>query len=344
MQNSLYPLVIYGIGGYADGVIKFLEQYNIKIDAAVIDKEYLNKDSKFWRGIPVLPIEDANAKLDSFNIVIGFSDFKKAEYKLKTMKGCKETFFLDSTLSLDFFDYTYVSQNIDSFQRTFDLFNEDLSKETFIAYINAKISGRPDDLYELVDFNQYFPEGIIKLSDHEVFVDAGAYNGDTILKFLKQANGHYKRIYAFEPDTDSFELLCNTIKNQNLNNVELVKKGAWKDNQTIKFNMDSDMGSRSAISEQGDFFIEVDSIDNIVEKNEATFIKMDIEGAELTALYGAEQTIIKSKPKLAICVYHKPEDLLVIPQYLNRIVPEYKFFLRHHLFITHELVLYAVIE
>ena len=98
----------------------------------------------------------------------------------------------------------------------------------------------------------------------------------------------------------------------------------------------------SLISDKGDFTVDVETIDNVVDSKRVTFIKMDIEGSELSALRGAETTISKSKPKLAICVYHKPEDLISIPQYINSIVPEYKFFLRHHQFISWETVLYAI--
>ena len=73
-------------------------------------------------------------------------------------------------------------------------------------------------------------------------------------------------------------------------------------------------------------------------------IKMDIEGAELDALYGAKNTIRKYKPLLAICVYHKREDMLTIPQYIKSIVPEYRFFLRAYEKTATELVLYAVCD
>lgn len=79
------------------------------------------------------------------------------------------------------------------------------------------------------------------------------------------------------------------------------------------------------------------------DKEAPTFIKMDIEGAELEALEGAKNTIVKSKPKLAICLYHKPDDLWKIPLYLKKLVPEYKFYIRHHSKVRWETVLYACI-
>ena len=71
---------------------------------------------------------------------------------------------------------------------------------------------------------------------------------------------------------------------------------------------------------------------------------MDIEGAELSALHGAEKTIKRDKPVLAICVYHKREDLIAIPQYIKELVPEYKLYLRAHFPYASELVLYAISE
>jgi hypothetical protein len=86
------------------------------------------------------------------------------------------------------------------------------------------------------------------------------------------------------------------------------------------------------------------AIDDVVSDDAVTLIKMDVEGAELEALRGAEKTILKNKPRLAVCVYHKPQDILTIPLYMQSLAPEYRFYLRHHDFDHRfcETVLYAV--
>lgn len=84
------------------------------------------------------------------------------------------------------------------------------------------------------------------------------------------------------------------------------------------------------------------AVDDIIEDHEATFIKMDIEGAELNALIGAEKTIRKSRPKLAISVYHKRRDIWEIPMLLLKYNPDYRFYLRCYSFTGNDTVLYAI--
>ena len=101
--------------------------------------------------------------------------------------------------------------------------------------------------------------------------------------------------------------------------------------------------SDSMIAETGETCIEVMPIDEAVDPSQrVTYIKMDVEGSELESLKGAKRTILKDRPKLAICIYHKPEDMLTLPLYIKSLVPEYKLYLRHHSGTESETVLYAM--
>ena len=97
------------------------------------------------------------------------------------------------------------------------------------------------------------------------------------------------------------------------------------------------------MKENGKETIEAASIDQMCGLEKVTFIKMDIEGSEREALKGAERVILRDKPRLAICVYHKWEDLYEIPMMVKRMAPEYRLYLRHHSDTAMETVLYAVI-
>ena len=342
MKNSRLPLIIYGTNEYAKLLAEFLHTHNIKINAACVDNEFFESHNTFLDDIYVYPLEEIPFRFDYFNVLIGFADFKSAEKKLSNLTGCQNIFFLDSPLNFDSFDYNYITKNLDEFLASYNLLEDSLSRHTMTAFINGKISGRPDELYNLVQLDRYFPSDILKLSSEEVFIDAGAYEGDSIIKLLDKTNGHYKTIYAFEPDKYSYNKLKEMIKKRGLKNIIIYNKGVWNKKDKLKFNINSDAGTMSAISKNGKNYIEVDTIDNLVDNSKATYIKIEVQGSAIEALKGAENTIKNSKPKLAVAVDYNPHDLITIPAFINRTAPGYKFYLRHYLQITHMLVLYAV--
>jgi len=94
--------------------------------------------------------------------------------------------------------------------------------------------------------------------------------------------------------------------------------------------------------EEGSIKIKTVKLDDILNGEKATFIKMDIEGAELNALKGSKDTIMKYRPKLAICLYHKPEDIWEIPAYIIQLRNDYKFYIRHYNLWGSGSILYAI--
>lgn len=121
----------------------------------------------------------------------------------------------------------------------------------------------------------------------------------------------------------------------------MIPEGAWSKKERLYFSDENECGMITG--KPSDIYIDCDSIDNMVDSDEkVTFIKMDIEGAELEALKGAVDTIKRCHPKLAICVYHKREDLITIPQFIKSIDKSYKLYLRAHYPYVSETVLYAI--
>lgn len=194
--------------------------------------------------------------------------------------------------------------------------------------------------FDILFEKQYFEAPIIQPQDKEVFVDAGCFNCDTSILFKKWCDGKYEKIYAFEPDGINYLKCKEVIKQENIENIELFNAGLWAKNDVLNFNTTET--SASSIMEDGTSNINVVSLDYVLNGKRASFIKMDIEGSELSALQGARNTIINYRPRLAICIYHKPEDILEIPLYLQSLVPDYKFYIRHYSTYTIETVLYAV--
>lgn len=200
---------------------------------------------------------------------------------------------------------------------------------------------REYDFIRLQD-KQYFDE-LVRFHEGEIFVDAGVLDLSTSLLFARKCNEYHisdYKIFAFEPDNKSYER-CINIKDKYPNiNIELRNCGLWSSNTVLGFDL---LGNGSShISEKEEINkINVVTLDSCV-KEKVTYIKMDIEGAELEALKGCKNIIRRYMPKLAISVYHKKEDIIEIPKFIKELMPEYKLYLRHYGNGELETVLYAL--
>ena len=169
-------------------------------------------------------------------------------------------------------------------------------------------------------------------------MDLGAYNGDTIDEVLQYTRGKYIRIYAVEPDRKNFKKLCKYLDGKNF--VYAYNAVAWCLDTTVPFSTKA--GRQSAVSAFGQE-IDARAVDSILQGRPATVIKMDVEGCEREALWGASQTIAHFSPKLMVSLYHRNEDIFALPLLIRRLNPNYDLYIRHQLYIpAWETNLYAV--
>ncbi len=230
---------------------------------------------------------------------------------------------------------------------SFDEFKRSVRISKEGAYIDSfVIKTSLPEIFSAFITRQYEYFDKVKVESGNVVLDVGALVGNTALYFSKMV-GKEGKVYAFEPVQSSFELLKENIVKNNVENVEAVNIGLSDKNFEALMN---EAGGGSAVIENvsSDNLQRVKMMrcDDFVEERNlksVDFIKMDIEGFELKALRGCEETIKRFKPKLAICVYHKGRDMIDIPQYLNKLVPEYEFFLKHNAEKWYDTVLYCAI-
>mgnify|MGYP004547013625 CR=1 FL=1 len=204
-----------------------------------------------------------------------------------------------------------------------------------------------DDIITIPDWrnncSQYFD--VFVPNPNESFVDCGCYDGSTVFRFAGWCAGGgmtYDKIWSFEPDPSSF-VKCKTILNT-LKNCELYPYGISDHCGKVHFMANGYENARivnKTDEKEMVQTIEVVKLDDILKDERVSFIKMDIEGAELNALKGAEQIIKEQKPRLAISVYHNATDFIEIPQLLLSFRSDYKFYLRHYSLLANEIVLYA---
>lgn len=182
---------------------------------------------------------------------------------------------------------------------------------------------------------QYFD--VFEPIEQELYIDCGGFNGDNVFDFCKWTNSNYKEIYVMEPMKDMYEVIKKRCEENSVKNVTVLNNAAWNKKEELYFVGD---GAGSRADKEGTICVKGLDIDSIAKDKKVTLIKMDIEGSELK---GAQETIKRNHPRLAICIYHKAEDIYEIGAYLLKLIPEYKFKIRHYFSNMWETVLYAEI-
>jgi FkbM family methyltransferase len=261
-------------------------------------------------------------------------------------------------MHVKYFTYAeYVfSREFDKIETVYNtLLEDECSKRTYRNVIMSHLESDDEYLKAVYVRNQYFelPEFNL-ISTHEVFVDCGAWAGDTLEIFINNRCGQFKKIYAFEPTEKAYQALCyrkeRLLRENALEEEQIVtvKKAVSSENKSIMFQIDTKSSTSGYVlngkDEKGEV-IEAVSLDNYFEGTEdkPTFIKADIEGAEGELLRGAERIISENKPFIALCIYHRMEDLYELPLKVKQLNQEYKMAVRQHEPGYHETVLYCYI-
>jgi FkbM family methyltransferase len=223
------------------------------------------------------------------------------------------------------------------------LWGDKPSREEFVAQVEFRTSLDFDLIDWTVDGKHYFPPGLFSLTENEVFVDCGAFDGDTIADFVQLTKGRFQHFIAFEPDTVTYPRLekrvsefDNTVRER----IQLNQKATGRMPGTILFDSTGTVLSKAGL---GSCEVQVVDLDSALASFNPTFIKFDIEGFEPEALMGASHLLSRTRPILALSVYHLQDHLWRIPLLLSSMLPEqYEFFLRPHGTESWDLVCYAI--
>jgi len=236
-----------------------------------------------------------------------------------------------------------IYQEANEIINIFSLWSDDSSRLEYLAQLRWRLFLDFDGLTSPVAHEQYFPDDLFSFTPDEVFVDCGAFDGDSLKSFIRRRGDDFKRYIALEPDPLNLKNLENDISSM---------KPSLKDKITIypmaatekrgKLRFDATGTAAAMISEMGTIEINCAPLDEILNDNHPTYIKMDIEGAEFDALLGAKQVIQEFKPILAISVYHQQNHLWRIPMIVRTFCDQYSFFLRPHNEEAWDLILYAI--
>lgn len=333
-------VVLYGAGKYGKIALENIKKYLPQLEVlCFIDDNKLRNNGKI-EDIAILSLEEAVSLEKDFNILITNYYISSVLEKIENYNfDMKHVFFWGELLIEDVKD-SFLIENAGNLWESYQCLSDCQSKLIFDCLVQARKTKNIDLLGRTCQQRQYFPEDVLMLDSNEVFVDAGAFDGDTIDNFLECTGNCFKFIYAFEPDKANYEKL---VGKEYGSNVITYNAGLY--DKTAELCFLANKGGSSQIRKDGEDRIHAVKFDELnLPDKEVTFVKMDIEGSELQALKGMEKMIKRCRPKMAICIYHKFEDLWEIPLYIKKLVPEYKFYIRNYTTYLDEVVLYAVMR
>ena len=347
-------VVIFGAGLGGGGI------YNVLKESGMLDKVIAFSDNNTikWNEtymdekLYIIPPSELRTKVGlDCTIIIASSAYDIIKKQLISL-GFSETqifLFNFAFMDLQYTDKEFIWNHIIDFQRAFDRMNDEKSRKIFINILNYKITKDVSYLTDLQAYvddekQQYFPRDLFEFCENEIFLDIGAYNGDTLKVFNSVYQGNWSKYFGFEADERVYKRLLDYISDKGLGNkANIYNLAAWDTEATLYFDENPGSSFMCEGEKSKKCKVKAKRIDDVLGQEKISFIKMDIEGSEKNAINGMEKLIMKNIPILAVCVYHCRDDFYAITDLLERICPEkYTYYLRQYRFTPTETVCYAI--
>ncbi|MDR2507110.1 MAG: FkbM family methyltransferase [Candidatus Accumulibacter sp.] len=346
-----HPLVLYGAGRLGGVFLDICRELGIEV-ARFCDRSVTDE----YEGIEVIDPQTLKSRFPNAFVVVSSSThnyndeicgiLRRLDFPPERIIPCPVDYPCFDSLR------RFSTRHLDGYAWAYDFFEDERSKQLVLDKLRLVLCSRP--LATNTQSACYYEEGFIPpLASTEIFVDVGAYIGDTAEDFIGrfQKAGRQQqdcRVHAFEPDAVNYAQAVRRLSRYT--NVKITQKGLWSTETELVFTPNADDGQQSSFvagSATGEKYrVPVTSLDayfrDEAEGKLPTFIKMDIEGAEKEALLGAVEIIRQNKPRLAICAYHNLEDIYELPRTILAIRKDYRFALRQHDPGYWNTVLYAV--
>jgi FkbM family methyltransferase len=357
LANANRRVVLFGAGGLGRQTLGCLRSIGIE-PLAITDN-----NARLWgtqvEGVQALPPADAAARYGSDALFIvtiwnPYHWYQQTRAKLESL-GCTRitppspVYWRFPETFLPFFaqDFPHkVYQHASDVLQCAETWSDARSREEYRRQIRWRARGewtfRPID--DPDDKESYFLQNVFRLRPDEVFIDCGAFDGDTLRVYLSIQPEGFQRFVALEPDHTTFGKLQEYVKTLNPSigeKIETVQCAVGRERGRISFDSTGGLGSK--VSSEGTSSVDLLPIADVADPSLAvSFIKMDIEGAEMDALQGARPVIERDRPILAVCVYHRQDDVWRLPLFMKAMVPGYDMFLRCHEGDGWQTVAYAV--
>ena len=336
------PLIIFGAGMLAEMVTHRLRREHIHYDAICVDGRRAEGAIEYcfeW--------DEIDSQYEKYNVIVAHAPNLERIKVLRKNKKISKIFFCHS-YDWKLFDAEIVSKHSKEYEHVFKLLQDEYSKECIIAYLNTRMSGDMQYVFDVFkESNSCFKNTIWSIGENESFWDIGAYTGNLIHEFLMVSKGKYKQIVALEPNKKSFEKLQEFVGMQK--GILTFAYGVWNENGYLAFTEDEGYNQcfRHALNdEEKTDAIECITLDDLLAESEGllkpTLLRFNYDGGVEEALQGAEKILKQYQPKLVICIGFDEIGFVNIIHAIRKINAGYKFYIRFNRCIASAINLYAI--
>lgn len=342
LRQTNRPIVLYGMGLGAEKILAVFEDYGISAAEIFASDDFVRGQS--FHGWKVKTLAQIEALYKDFIIVVAFAFWQ--EDLIARIEDLSKRYELYAphvpVIGREVVDFSYLNVNESSIQQSYDLMADEQSRAVYSAVWNYRISGKISYIREVTTPKEQ-AYTLIKPAADDVYLDLGAYDGDTVREVVTQAGAPLKSIIALEPDPKNYRKLT-TFAETYEGNLSCINAGVYDRDTTITFA--NKAGRHSAVSRDGAGIpVPMRSVDSIAGNQPVSIIKMDVEGEERLALAGAKMVLLRDCPRLIISAYHRNEDLFLLPFQIHVSNPAYRIYLRQHPYIpAWDNTIYAVKE
>ncbi|MCR5122079.1 MAG: FkbM family methyltransferase [Ruminococcus sp.] len=323
LKNSAAPVCIYGTGDACERILEQFARHGICCEGIFASDDFLRGGREF-HGFEVTSLSELESRFGEITVCCAFgSSLPDVMAHIEEISRRHELIFPDLPVAGDeLFTEEGLTEHIGEIESVCDMLSDELSRETLLSVLEFKLTGDISALKRVFSASAEFYE-LVKPRTGDVYADLGAYNGDTVESFIA-ACPDYGVVYAFEPDVRSFRRCVK--RHLHREGITFINACAWSSDGALGFSQDA--GRQSKI-EEGGRLQAARSLDSVLGGARCDIIKLDVEGAEREALLGSARTIAEYSPRLIMSAYHRPYDLLTLPQLLRELSSDgYRLYVR----------------
>ncbi len=342
LQMNEDPIYVWGIGTLAVNILEYCQYYNIPLKGFIVNTGNIPHE---FCNLPVLSFEEAEKNTSPISVIIGHNQYQQG-IKLLSEKPFVKNVYCITSLCYGVWEpipITSVEKKYDGWNQLYRILADEQSKLCLKTYLEARINDNPEYMYKCYQGNtNYYKQSFFHLGNEETLLDLGACVGNAIWAFYDIVKGQYKKIVAIEPEGNNYEILCQNIKDRQMDNVITKRVCVWEKQGQVAF---QGMGERGKIVDAIDAdsrLLPAITIDSLKNEANISIIKINMLSSIPEILKGGKELIEVKKPKLIIRVGFDETLMMNVYKTVKELNPFYRIYFRYTLGMPAGLTLYAI--